>query len=277
MKQEQVLLITGASSGIGKETALLAKQHNFKVYACARRTEQMQDLAQAGIEVLFLDLMIQESITQCVTTFLQKEGRIDILINNAGYGLYGAIEDVPLDKAKEQFQINLFSLASLIQLVLPSMRAQKSGKIINVGSIAGKVWTPFGGWYHASKFALEGFSDCLRLELKPFGIDVVLIEPGGIKTDWGHIAAQNLQQISANGAYAQACMQTAKSMEQNYTDNMLSPPSLIAKTILKAILAKRPKTRYLIGFMAKPMLFVKRIFGDNIYDAIVARAWIRKW
>ncbi len=135
--------------------------------------------------------------------------------------------------------------------------------------MGGKIWTNFGGWYHAAKFAVEGFSDCLRLEVAPFGIDVIVVEPGGIKTDWGIIAAENLKVASAKGAYAQAANKSADGMIRNYTGNQLSKPELIARTICKAVTVRKPKTRYLVGFMAKPMVFLKNVFGDRAYDRII--------
>lgn len=266
---KKVALITGASSGIGKETAIELAKKDFTVYAAARRTDKMQEFAEKGIIPILLDITNDASMVNCVNKILEKEGRIDVLVNNAGYGSYGAIEDVPMEEARRQIEVNVFGLARMIQLVLPVMRKNKSGKIVNVSSMGGKIWTRFGGWYHATKFAVEGFSDCLRLELEPFGIDVIVIEPGGIKTDWGIIAAKNLKAVSEKGAYAQAASKAADGMMKNYTGNQLSKPELIARTIGKAITVKKPKTRYLVGFMAKPMVFIKNVFGDRAYDKII--------
>lgn len=268
---KKVALITGASSGIGKETAIELSKRNFTVYAAARRTEKMQELIAKGIHPISLDATNEESMVNCINEILKKEGRIDVLVNNAGYGSYGAIEDVPMEEARRQIEVNVFGLARMTQLVLPSMRKNKFGKIVNISSMGGKVWTKFGGWYHATKFAVEGFSDALRLELEPFGIDVIVVEPGGIKTDWGIIAAQNLKIASAKGAYAKAADKTAEGMITNYTGKHLSKPELIAHTIGKAVTVRRPKTRYLVGFMAKPMVFMKNVFGDRVYDRIIKR------
>lgn len=262
-------LVTGASSGIGKAITKELQAAGFQVYAAARRVDKMADLEQIGITPIALDLTKDESITACVDTILSKEKRIDVLINNAGYGSYGAIEDVPLEEARRQFEVNLFGMARLIQLVTPSMRENHGGKIVNISSMGGKIWTKFGGWYHATKFAVEGFSDCLRMELKPFGIDVVVVEPGGIKTDWGLIAAENLKKTSANGAYAEMANKAADGMIQNYSGNMLSEPELIAKTVCKAVKKHRPRTRYLIGFGAKPMVWTHKIFGDRVFDWVI--------
>jgi NAD(P)-dependent dehydrogenase (short-subunit alcohol dehydrogenase family) len=266
---QKVALITGASSGIGKEAAIELKNQGFMVYAAARRIDKMQDLAAKGIHPILLDVTDDESMVHCINEILKKEHRIDVLVNNAGYGSYGAVEDVPLEEARRQMEVNVFGLARMIQLVVPSMRKNQFGKIVNVSSMGGKIWTKFGGWYHATKFAVEGLSDCLRLELEPFGIDVIVVEPGGIKTDWGIIAAENLKKVSANGSYSQAANKAAVGMIKNYTGNQLSKPKLIARTIAKAVTVKRPKTRYLVGFMAKPMVFMKNVFGDRAYDRII--------
>lgn len=160
-------------------------------------------------------------------------------------------------------------MVRLIQLVTPVMRNNRSGKIVNISSMGGKIWTKFGGWYHATKYAVEGLSDCLRMELKPFGIDVIVVEPGGIKTDWGLIAAENLKRTSGNGAYAEAANRAADGMIRNYSGSMLSRPELIAKTVRKAVMKRRPCTRYLIGFGAKPMVWTHKIFGDRVFDWLI--------
>lgn len=266
---KKTALVTGASSGIGNMIARELNSAGFTVYAAARRVEKMADLEKLGIIPAELDLTDETSIAACAETILNREKHIDVLVNNAGYGSYGAIEDVPLDEGRRQFEVNLFGMARLIQLVTPAMRENHYGKIVNISSMGGKIWTKFGGWYHATKFAVEGFSDCLRMELKPFGIDVIVVEPGGIKTDWGIIAAENLRKTSANGAYAEMANKAADGMVKNYSGNMLSKPELIAKTVRKAVTRKHPRTRYLIGFGAKPMVWTHKIFGDRVFDWVI--------
>ena len=186
---KKVILLTGASSGIGYQTAESLAKEGHVVYGAARRIEKMETLKQFVVKPIYLDVTDEESIKSAIDTIIRNEGRIDVLINNAGYGSFGAVEDVDISEAKMQFEVNLFGLARLLQLVLPHMRKQKSGRIINVSSMGGRLTTYFGAWYHATKYALEAFSDALRMEVSDFGIDVSLIEPGGIKTDWGIIAA----------------------------------------------------------------------------------------
>lgn len=265
----KVALVTGASSGIGEATAKLLRSKGFEVYGAARRVGQMAALTAAGAHVLALDITDGASIHSCVDTILGERGRLDLLVNNAGYGSYGAVEDVPIEEARRQFEVNLFGLARLTQLVLPKMREQGAGRIINVTSMGGKIYTPFGAWYHATKFALEGWSDALRLEIQPFGIDVVIVEPGGIRTPWGEIAAEGLRKTSGAGAYAAAANKAARALSKMYEGNRLSEPELIARVIVKAATAGRPRTRYVAGYMAKPALFMRWLLPDRAFDRII--------
>lgn len=194
------------------------------------------------------------------------------MINNAGYGSYGAIEDVSLQEAQKQFDVNLFGVARLTQLVLPHMRKQMSGRIINISSMGGRITTYFGAWYHATKYALEAFSDALRMEVKEFGIDVSIIEPGGVKTPWGFIAADYLSSSAKGGAYEVAALKAAEGMKKQYSGNMMSNPLVISKAISKAVNSKKPRTRYLIGFGAKPIVFMHTILPTRVFDWIMMRA-----
>lgn len=266
---KKVALITGASSGMGKSTANILHSQGYIVYGAARRTDEMNDLKAKGINVVSLDLTKDTSIIEAVNTILKKEGRIDILVNNAGYGSYGAVEDVPLDEARRQFEVNLFGMARLTQLVLPAMRKQKSGRIVNISSMGGKVYTPLGAWYHATKHAVEGYSDCLRLELKPFGIDVVIVEPGIIKTPWGDIAAENLKKTSSKGAYASFANKITENTVKMYKGDQNTDVDILGKTIAKAATDNKPKTRYVKGYMAKPAMAIRKWFGDKVYDKVI--------
>jgi NAD(P)-dependent dehydrogenase (short-subunit alcohol dehydrogenase family) len=219
-----------------------------------------------------MDVTDDESMQSGVEQIVAEEGRIDVLVNAAGYGSYGALEDVPLSEARNQFEVNLFGAARLTQLVLPRMREQRSGTVVNITSMGGKIYTPLGAWYHATKHALEALSDCLRMELKPFGIDVVVIEPGGIRTEWPGIAAQKVRAVSGTGPYAPQGNAVADSLASESTQRRSSPPELIAKTIAKAVTARRPKTRYAVGYGAKPMIFLHDVLPDSAFDAFIRRA-----
>lgn len=264
---KKVILITGASSGMGKVFALDLAKEGHIVYGAARRTDLLEDLNKQGVQTITLDVSDDESMKSCVQTILDKEGRIDVLVNNAGYGSYGTIEDVPMEEAKRQFEVNVFGLARMTQLVLPGMRKQKSGKIINISSIGGKIATPFGAWYHASKFAVEGMSDSLRVEVKPFGIDVILIEPGGVKSEWGDIAYQNLLKTTSGSAYGEMAGKFKQAFEKAMPKN--ADPEVISRLVSKAIASNTPKTRYVGGYMAKPALFFRKWVGDRTMDRIL--------
>lgn len=266
---KKVILITGASSGMGKSAANFLHQQGHTVYGAARRINEMKDLETKGMKIISLDLLNDESIQTCVNEILHQEGRIDVVINNAGYGSYGSVEDVSIEEAKRQFEVNIFGLARLTQLIIPSMRANRSGRFVNISSMGGKIYTPMGAWYHATKHALEGWSDCLRLELKPFGIDVVVVEPGGIKTDWGPIAAENLRKTSSKGVYAQFAKGIADNMDKLYAGNTLTKVDVLGREIAKAATVAHPKTRYAKGYGAKPAIWVRKWFGDRIFDKVI--------
>lgn len=262
-------LVTGASSGIGRSTAELLLKEGARVYIAARRVERMKDLEMSGAIVLEMDVTDEASIVSGIRRILEKEGAVDILVNNAGYGSFGAIEDMPIEEARRQFEVNVFGLGRITQLVLPAMRGKGSGRIVNISSMGGTIYTGFGGWYYASKHALEGLSDCLRVETESFGIDVVIIEPGAIATEWGAISAGNLKKTSGSGAYAASANMFADGMARMYASGRLSDPSVVGKAILKAVMARKPKTRYAVGYMAKPLMFLRRWISDRMFDRMV--------
>ncbi len=268
---DKTAFVTGASAGIGEATARALLAAGYRVFVGARRLDRMAGLAAAGATLLKLDLTDDASIVAAVDAIKSAAGRIDVLVNNAGYGSYGALEDVPLDEAKRQFEVNVFGLARLCQLVLPTMRAQKSGKIVNVTSIGGKIWEPMGSWYHATKFAVEGLSDCLRVEVARFGIDVIVIEPGAIRTEWAGIARDGLLQMSGSTAYARIAQNHARMLATADTSNLASPPDVVARTIVRAVSVRRPKTRYATGGGARTILFLRRILSDRIFDRLIWR------
>ncbi len=266
----KVAIVTGGSSGIGAATARRLHAAGYVVYAAARRTERMSALVAAGVRALSMDLTVEESMTRGIDHVLAEAGRVDVLVNNAGYGSFGSLEEVPPSEARHQFEVNVFGPARLTQLVLPGMRAQRYGRIINISSIGGKVYEPLGDWYHATKFALEGLSDSLRLELGPFGIDVVVIEPGAIRSEWGAIAAANLRERSAAGPYGPQAAAIAKVLAVYESPAwLLSPPEAVARVVLAAANARRPKTRYAAGRGARAILLARRALPDRAFDRSV--------
>jgi NADP-dependent 3-hydroxy acid dehydrogenase YdfG len=264
---KKIALVTGASAGIGMATAKVLANNGYTVYAAARRIERMRGLEQLGIKPVRMDVTDDESMVDSINTIIEKEGTVDVLVNNAGFGLYGAVEEVSMKEARYQMEVNVIGLARLSQLVIPHMRRQKSGKIVNITSIGGKISSPMGAWYHASKFAVEALSDNMRMELKPFGIHVIVIEPGGVKTEWGNIAMDNLKKSSSNGAYKN----TADNMValNKKFENRNAEPAVIGELILKAITTNNPKTRYHAGFMANTILMARKILSDKQFDRMM--------
>jgi short-subunit dehydrogenase len=263
----KVVLITGASAGIGKATAIYLAQNGYTVYAAGRRIEKMQELKAFGIKQIMLDVTRDESAVACVDQILSEAGGIDILVNNAGFGFYGAIEDVQMKDARYQMEVNVFGAMRMVQLVLPGMRKNRYGKIINISSVGGKVAGPLGGWYHASKFALEGLSDSLRNEVRGFGIDVIVIEPGATKSEWGDIALGGLLKVSGETAYKDLAAKTYKMFKRN---SVKKPEALvIAELVKQGIEAKGSKTRYWGGYMASTALFMRRLLSDKMMDKVI--------
>ncbi|BCW19468.1 oxidoreductase [Pseudarthrobacter enclensis] len=266
---QPVAIVTGASAGIGFAAARALAGHGFAVYAGARRLDRMAPLREAGVEVFRLDVTDGASMRAAVERVLAERGRIDVLVNNAGYGSYGALEEVDPAEARRQFDVNVFGLARMTQLVLPAMRQAGRGRIINVSSIGGKYYEPMGAWYHASKFAVEGLSDSLRLELKPLGISVSIIEPASTLTEWGRIAAQGLEAVSGSGPYAAHARLMSGALKSTGRPATSTPPEVIAQAILQAATAARPRPRYPVGGGARTILALRRILPDRLYDAAV--------
>ena len=269
----KVVLITGASSGMGKVAALLLAEEGHKVYAAARRIDSMQaELAPKGIVPVALDVTKSDDNERVVDQIIDAEGRIDVLINNAGFGLYGPVEDVSIDDARYQFEVNLFGLADLTQRVLPHMRAQGSGRVINTSSMGGKIFTPLGAWYHATKHALEGWSDCLRIETAPFGIQVVVIEPGGVKTEFADVLGRQLEKYYGNSAYDDQMKPFIDMMgDDNPMLDRMTEPEVLGKVFVEAATTRKPKRRYVKGYGARPALFIRKWFGDGAYEAALER------
>ncbi len=266
---DKVILVTGASSGMGKEfaKALLAEGH--RVYVAARRLSAMEDLRSLGAIPLAMDVTDEQQVAEAFAQIKANHGGLDVLINNAGFGLLGAVEDIPINDARYQFEVNLFGLARVTQYALPAMRERRRGTIINISSMGGKIYTPLGSWYHATKHALEGWSDCLRLELQPFNINVVIIQPGVIETAFGDVVTQPLLAHSGQGTYASMAQQVAKMMQKNYKPGGASNPQVVTDLVLRAIHSRKPKTRYAAGKYAKLMLSLRRWLSDRAFDRII--------
>jgi NAD(P)-dependent dehydrogenase (short-subunit alcohol dehydrogenase family) len=265
----KAVLITGCSSGIGKATAAKLAADGWKVYATARRPETLADLKQAGCETLALDVTDEESMRAAVAAVTEAEGAVGALVNNAGYSQSGAVESVPLEQIRRQFETNVFGLIRMCQLVLPGMRAQHWGRIVNVGSMGGRLTFPGGGVYHATKYALEAISDALRFEVRGFGVDVSLVEPGLIITNFGDVAAASVQ---TDGPYAEFNRRVAKTTEDAYKGPMSklgAGPEAVAKAIAGALRAEHPKPRYPVTASAHLLINQRKLTPDKVWDLVM--------
>jgi NAD(P)-dependent dehydrogenase (short-subunit alcohol dehydrogenase family) len=269
----KAVLITGCSSGIGHATAERLAAEGWTVYATARRPETLEDLKRKGCETLALDVCDEDSMQAAVAKVSDAHGGpVGVLVNNAGYSQSGAVETVPMDQVRRQFDTNVFGLIRMCQLVLPGMRAQRWGKIVNVSSMGGRVTFPGGGVYHATKYAVEAISDALRFEVRGFGVDVVLIEPGLIVTNFGQVASASIGGTPGDGPYAQFNRKVAKLTEAAYNGPMAklgSRPEAVAKTIAGAITARRPKPRYPVTPSAHLMINQRRFMPDRLWDLMM--------
>lgn len=272
----RAVLITGCSSGIGEATALRLRRDGWTVYATARRPQTLTALEQAGCRTLALDVTEEDSMRAAVDTVVTAEGAVGVLINNAGYSQSGAVESVPLEEVRRQFETNLFGLLRLTQLVLPGMREQRWGKLVNLGSMGGRLTFPGGGVYHATKYALEAISDALRFEVRGFGVDVILIEPGLIVTRFGETAAASVGQAQppspAADAYADFNRRVATLTAEAYTGPMSrlgGPPEAVADTIARALAARRPRARYPVTASARLLIGQRRLLPDAAWDRIM--------
>jgi NAD(P)-dependent dehydrogenase (short-subunit alcohol dehydrogenase family) len=268
----KAVLITGCSSGIGRATALQLAGAGWPVYATARRVESIAELRDAGAKTLALDVTDERSMVAAVDAVERAEGAVGVLINNAGYSQSGAIETVPLQAARRQFETNVFGLVRLTQLVLPKMRAQRWGKIVNLGSMGGRLSFPGGGHYHATKHALEAISDALRYELRGFGIDVVLLEPGLITTEFGEAATASMAEATIPGDDPYATFNaTVGAVTKGAYDGPMrrlgAGPERVAKVIERALERRRPPARITITPSAKLMIGLRRLLGDRAWEA----------
>ena len=266
---ERTVLITGCSSGIGEATAARLAKGGWTVYATARKVETLDALANAGCHPLALDVTSEESMSAAVKTVLAESGRIDALVNNAGYSQSGAAETLDLDDVRRQFETNVFGLLRMCQLVLPAMRAQKSGRIVNISSMGGRLVFPGGGIYHATKYAVEALSDAMRFEVAGFGVKVIIVEPGLITTNFENAAVASMDG-NADGPYASFNAQVAKSTKEVYSGPMKhlgGGPDSVAKVIEKSLNSRRPKIRYTVTPSAKLSIASRRLMGARVWDA----------
>jgi NAD(P)-dependent dehydrogenase (short-subunit alcohol dehydrogenase family) len=273
------VLITGCSSGIGRATALYLAGRGHLVYASARRPESIADLEDGGCRVLSLDVTDEESMRTAVEAVEAEEGAVGALVNNAGYSQSGAVESVPLDEVRRQFETNVFGLVRLCQLVLPAMRARRSGRIVNLSSMGGTLTFPGGGVYHATKYAVEAISDALRFEVKGFGIDVVVVQPGTIRTGFADAASTAMGQNETEGPYAQFNAAVEQATHDAYEKGALSwlggAPEAVAKVIERAITAKSPKIRYRVTPSAHLLIRQRALMTDGMWDRFMSTQFPR--
>jgi NADP-dependent 3-hydroxy acid dehydrogenase YdfG len=265
----KAVLITGCSTGIGRKTAEHLADRGWTVYATARRPDSLAGLEQKGCRTLALDVTDEGSMQAAVRAVEEAEGAIGVLINNAGYSQSGAVEQVPTDQVRRQFETNVFGLLRMCQLVLPGMRGQGWGKIVNISSMGGRLVFPGGGIYHATKYAVEAISDAMRWEVRGFGVDVILIEPGLIKTEFGDTAAHSVTETAQDGPYADFNRLVAQTTTGAYEGRGAVGPEAVAKRIEKAISRRRPRTRYPITAGARVLLGVRRALPDRGWDALM--------
>jgi short-subunit dehydrogenase len=262
------VLVTGASSGIGAATAALLAQQGHRVVGAARRTESIDQLP--GVSAVPLDLTDQGGTTDAVSAATAMLGRVDILINCAGYGLFGSIEETPLDQARDQFEVNVFGLIDLTQQVLGPMRDAGCGRVVNVSSLAGEFSSPMAGWYHASKFALEALSDSLRLEVAQFGIDVVVVQPGPVRSEWHDHALRSLDESPTDGPYAGTASAVARFHRASQETPVTSSIETAARAVTRAATIERPRPRYRVGRGSAVAVALSRL-PDRVFDRMTKK------
>jgi short-subunit dehydrogenase len=271
IEKSRPVLITGCSTGIGRATAERLAEEGYNVHATARRLESIQDLGEKGMKTHALDVTDEPSMEAAVVE-VENDGPIGALVNNAGYSQSGAIETIPMTSVRRQFETNVFGLIRMCQLVLPGMRSAGSGRIVNLSSMGGKLTFPGGGVYHATKHAVEAISDALRFEVRGFGIDVAVIEPGLIVTEFGETAAATVDDVEEHGPYARFNAAVAKLTAEAYTGPMArlgAGPEAVAQKISRALSANRPSTRYKVTASARVMMGVRGLVSDRMWDRMV--------
>jgi NAD(P)-dependent dehydrogenase (short-subunit alcohol dehydrogenase family) len=270
----KAVLITGCSTGIGRATAERLAGSGWNVYATARKLDDIADLTEKGCRTLALDVCDEESMQAAVAQIQDETGAVGVLVNNAGYSQSGAVEDIPLDRIRRQFETNVFGLIRMIQLCAPEMRKQGWGRIVNISSMGGRLVFPGGGIYHATKYAVEALSDAMRFEMKAFGINVILVEPGLIRTQFGAAAVGSLEGATpGDGPYDKFNAAVAKTTAGAYEDGLMSKlgagPEAVARVIERSIKARRPKSRYPVTASARLLLTQRAITPDRAWDAMM--------
>jgi NAD(P)-dependent dehydrogenase (short-subunit alcohol dehydrogenase family) len=275
----KAVLVTGCSTGIGRATAERLHERGWNVYATARRVDSLADLAERGVKTLALDVTDEQSMAGAVKTVTDAEGAVGALVNNAGYSQGGAVEEVPLEQWRRQIETNVLGLVRMCQLVLPGMRDQGWGRIVNISSMGGRMTFPGGGAYHASKYAVEALSDALRFEVDGFGVKVVLVEPGLIKTRFGDTAVSSIQDATPDtGPYAKFNAAVARETAGAYAGPMArlgAGPEAVAKVVERAMSARRPRARYKVTPSARIVLGLRRVLPDRGWDAVMASQFPR--
>ena len=266
MSAQRVVLITGASSGVGQATAQLLSRHGFKVFGTSRHSATAE--SASAVEMLPLDVRMDDSVRACVEYVLNRGGRLDVLINNAGYELAGALEELSSEEARAQFETNFFGVVRMVDAVLPLMRRQKSGHIVNVSSLSGLSAIPFLGIYSASKFALEGYTEALRHEVKPFNIHASMTEAGFLKTPMMHHRQLGANRIAEYEPWRQRALDAIRANEEKGPG-----PEVVAETLLEIVSSKHPRLRYLIGGQAKTVTRLRRFLPAGMYEYGVRRTF----
>jgi NAD(P)-dependent dehydrogenase (short-subunit alcohol dehydrogenase family) len=269
----RAVLVTGCSTGIGRATAERLAAAGWPVWASARRVESVADLSAKGCKTIALDVCDEGSMQRAVAEVEKSHGAVGVLVNNAGYGSEGPVEEVPMEEVRRQFETNFFGLARMCQLVLPGMRRQSWGKIVNLSSMGGRMTLPGGGFYHATKYAVEALSDALRFEVRGFGVDVVVIEPGPIKTGFGGTAIDKVRALgAADSPYAEFREVLASQIQGAYEGPLgvfAAGPEAVAKKIERAISARRPRTRYPVTAAARIFMATRRFVGARGFDLVM--------
>lgn len=277
-------LVTGASTGIGHATALALHQAGFKVWATARQPQSLATLDAAGLRTLRLDVTDEESMRDAVAKVLAEDGGVDVLVNNAGYALQLPVEQAGMDQVRQQFETNVFGAVRLVQLVLPGMRERGSGRVIMIGSMGGRFTLPGGGYYHASKHALEALSDALRLEVAGFGVGVCLVQPGPVRTSFAGTAVSSSQPVahgvakpkSVDQVYATFNRKLGSALANAYRGNgAWYDPSAedVAEVVVRAATTRHPRPRYAVGLTARVMMNSRRLLPDQLFDLLITRLW----